>query len=216
MRSDPREANDLVEARKGDLGRYRKALGKVFGAPVLERATTPAIGGELLENIKSLGYAGTGDPLSELPNPLAPSDLPSPQSMAQEQVQNLKGLEMLSRGMHAQAQQIFERILRDNPENYFALDRLSNCLILQGKTNEAIAPLQKLLRDGPPWPGSYFNLGECLRVAGRTDEAVGAYVRAVELDPGQHLFREALVLLLRELGRDEEADRYAREPKDPR
>ncbi len=205
VRDDPGERLDLAAERADGMAAYFNAIAELASRPALAGERGPAPGEDLARQIRGLGYAGMGSPEAELPHPLAPTILPSPASMAGSASRSLRGLDLLNASRLAEAQAVFEGILKDNPRDYDALNRLANCFMRQNQPMKAIAPLRRFLRDRPLKAGPHFNLGVCLSVAGRNDEALAHMRRAIELDPGEAIFRRELAALLDRLGRRAEA-----------
>lgn len=208
LAQDPREERDRLAQLGGEAERYRRALADVAARPRLTAEESAPVDPELLADIRGLGYAAMGSTGEPLPEPLDPTDRPSPASRENEQVECMRALHLFDTGRHAEALPIFERIVAENPRNYFALDRLTNCLMVLERTAEAIEPLQRLLRDGPQWAASYYNLGLCLDQNGRGEEALAAYRRAVELQPSQEVFLRRLMRALKDAGRTAELEEY--------
>ena len=208
LRTDPAESVNRVA--ETDVRRYQRELELLAQRPALEAAGSPAgsagsIGPDMLADIRALGYASVGDIGRDIPNPLAPSDLPSPQSMREVYGDLLAGLAQSNAGNHAEAVRLFERVLVRNPKNFFALDSLAFSLIELERLVEAIGPLQRLLRDGPQKAGTYYNLAMCLAEGGRREESLAALQSAMNVDPGDPKIARRLVGLLKTEGRLEEA-----------
>ena len=201
---DPQERVDLAAERAHELERYQRALAELAALPRLAAGDAEAVDEALLQGIRDLGYAAAGVAGDVLPDPLDPTDRPSPASREAEQLECMRALHLFDTGRHAEALPVFQAIVAENPRNYFALDRLTNCLMSVGRAEEAIEPLRLLLREGPQWPASYYNLGLCLDLAGRPGEALEAYRRATELQPNQEVFLRRYVRSLKEAGRTEE------------
>jgi len=204
---DPGETRNLAGERPDEVRAYRRAISDVVGRPGLEADGTTIDDG-LLTELRGLGYAALGRSTAELPHPLAPSDRPSPQSMAASQAESLRGLQVFNSGDVSAAREIFERVLAGNPDNWFVLDLHAYCLMREGRHAEAIAPLRRILADGPERASTVFNLAVCLNVSGRRDEALETLLRVVELDPEHAEALAGVVELLEEEGRAEDALPY--------
>jgi len=209
LAADPGEASDLLEAGERDAARYRDAIAEVAGREPLE-ASGESLDAGALEDVRALGYAGIGADPESLPHPLAPSDLPSPQSRKDALARALSAMELVNAGRAREAEPLLVSVLEENPRNAFALDRLALARMHQGRFEEAIEPLQRMLADGPPWAFSHYNLGLCLVETGRRERALESLRTALALDPGIRSTVDALVESLRQRGRQEEADYYER------
>jgi len=200
---DPDETENVAAMAAAELERYRGAIAVLSERPAL--ASGGGVDAQLTDALGDLGYAATGGARSDVPAPLAPSDLPAPHERREALRRGLDAQELIDAGRPADAEELLRRVLAENPDNWFALDRLATSLIQQERPEEAIAPLQRLVSGGPQWAGSWFNLGLCLQSVDRLDEAFVAWRRAVELEPTQPLFPSYLADRLREAGREEEA-----------
>ncbi len=203
--ADPGEERDLLAAGRADPKPYRLALAEVSHAPRLA-AEEAGASAEMLADLRGLGYAGVDAPGHALPDPLAPSDRPSPQSKAREHYETLAALQRFNAGDVAGAQPILARIAAQNPRNVFVLDMLGYALMRLGRHEEALEPLEALLRERPERANSWANLGISLVEVGRAEEAEQALGRALELDPGHGAALRTLDRLLEEAGRGAEAD----------
>ncbi len=57
----------------------------------------------------------------------------------------------------------------------------------------------------PEYDQAWLNLGFCYERLNRPQDAVGAWQRAVEINPDSEAARHSLVVVLRDLGRSDEA-----------
>lgn len=210
---DPREERNLLRGPNGegipDGQRYRDAIAERAGRDALAAAPDEAIAPELVQALEKIGYFGTGGADGDrLPHPLAPTDRAAPRERTETFGGLLLAQEAINRQRWSDAESVLAAVLRDDPDNWFALDRYAVCLIEQGRAPEAIAPLKRLLRERREREDSHFNLAICLEVAGRVDEAIDHLTIAVELRPHDIRFLDTLIGLLEKEERDEAGARY--------
>jgi arylsulfatase A-like enzyme len=214
-RADPLETKDLVRERAGELEQYRGAIARLAEGPALD---VVEIGGdgETLAEIQALGYASAGEGAGELPHPLAPNTLPSPRSQASFFAQQARAQELAAAGKEAEAAAIYAEVLRDSPNNFFAMEELATCYLKLGRADEAIPVLTRLAHEGPQRGKYYLKLGLALVAARRFEDALAPLTRAVELTEGRPRYLDALREALAKLGREGEMaaieERY-RKPK---
>jgi Flp pilus assembly protein TadD len=168
--------------------RARAALREVAALPRLPAAHDRTVEDALRETIGGLGYTAAAAGGREVPDPAAPSALPSPAARHEEHRDVLRAMELLNLGLadparFAEAEGLLREVLRTNPKNWFARDRLAIALIQEQRFDEAIELLSRLLAEGPRWANSAFNLGVSLLEAGREDEAPRAFLTALAADP---------------------------------
>jgi arylsulfatase A-like enzyme len=207
--ADPGETRDLYAERPDEVARLRRALA-LFASLEALPATDERVEGGVLSDIESLGYAGGGEVAGGFPNPLEPSTRPAPRHAIGEQHAIQRARAQMNAGHPEQAATIVAAVLAKNPENWIALDLFALSLLRRERMAEARPAFERLLANGPQWPGSWHNLGLCRRATGDPEAAVQAFRRALEIDRGQSASRTELVALLRELGRDAEADEAER------
>lgn len=85
-------------------------------------------------------------------------------------------------GNAAEAESIAREILQKQPDDPRARQLFSYALILQGRGEEAVAPLERLLQYGPN-PMIETQLGMALSQAGRSDEALQRLAAATTRQP---------------------------------
>ena len=82
------------------------------------------------------------------------------------------------------AQRCFDAMLRQWPDDAYALASRAHVLAQAGRHEEALADARALVAAHPQRSaGDWFNLAYLLEATSRFDEAEGAFRRAVELDP---------------------------------
>jgi tetratricopeptide (TPR) repeat protein len=202
-RADPRELTDLASARAGALAPYRDSIARLADAPALASA---AVNGdaETLARIQALGYASSGESDGELPHPLAPNTLASPRSQASFFLKQARAKERLAQRDPAGAAEIYREVLRESPNNFFALEELGTLATELGKTDEAIPLLTRLAHEGPQRGRYYHKLGLALMAAKRFEDALVPLLHAAELTGGRPRYLEALRDAYARLGRAEE------------
>lgn len=175
---------------------HRARLREVLARPALEVGDDVTADAELLRSVQSLGYAAGGS-VDSFPDPLEPSSLPSPHSQVQ-QLRSCDAAEALfSIQRFADAAKAFERILKDNPRNSFALEYLGHCRFRLGDWPGARESFERALEHGPERAATLRALGFVLQRLNDKDAARARWTRAAELDPRdsetlQFLLQDAL------------------------
>ena len=206
--NDPGERLDLIEQRGAEVEAYRAAIGRVAALPALEPGDAEGIDTALLSDIRALGYAALEGTAAEIPHPLAPSTRPSPVTRTQELADTYEAMYLRDSGKIAEGTQILERIVAQNPQNFYAVDQLVQCLLNQQRFPEAAAQLQRMIQAGRSTSSNYYYLGGCLWILERHEESIRALEQAVELAPREPLYLQKLAQLLRQLDRTDEALEY--------
>jgi arylsulfatase A-like enzyme len=191
-RADPGEERDLAAERAGALPRYRKKIAEVAARPALPAATPETLDDALLADIRKLGYAGLGAVELEIPHPLADTGLPSPQAIAPLHAETLRAMALFLEKRYDEAGAILERVLREQPESYLAIERYAICLMHQGRHAEAIPWLERMLAARPWFASAWYNLGRCLAHEGRREDAIRALEEAVRREPEEPEYRREL------------------------
>jgi len=109
-------------------------------------------------------------------------------------------------GRQAQAEALFDEMLRRWPGDAYALASRSHVRAQLGRRDEAIADLQALVAAQPDRSAAYwFNLAYLLEDAGRYEAAEPAFRRALALDPKLDRAWYGLGLVLIRLQRADDA-----------
>ena len=78
----------------------------------------------------------------------------------------------------------------------------------RGRMKEAIALYERVLAARPNLAAAWFRLGEARRECGDVTGAIDAFRRTLEIEPSHARARATIVEALREVGNEEEAERY--------
>lgn len=109
-------------------------------------------------------------------------------------------------GRQAQAETVFDEMLRRWPQDAYALASRSHVRAQLGRRSQAIADLQTLVAAQPEGSAAYwFNLAYLLEEAGQYAEAEPVFRRALALDPKLDRAWYGLGLVLIRLQRPDEA-----------
>lgn len=90
--------------------------------------------------------------------------------------------------------------LEKNPDNWFAHSALSSALMLQGRSDAALAHIETALRLHPTNPQLHYNLANILLALGRSEEAIEGYRRALVIDPNHPKAHNNLAVAFQQAG----------------
>lgn len=109
-------------------------------------------------------------------------------------------------GRRERAEALFDRMLRERPNDAYALASRAHLLAQSGRRAAAIVDAQALVAAHPTRSAAdWFNLGYLLEEELRLDEADAAFRKALELDPKLDRAWYGLALALIRRGRYDEA-----------
>src|SRR5262245_18995031 len=86
-------------------------------------------------------------------------------------------------GQIAQAADLYERVVKENPRFFDALNLFGMFRLQQGRLPEAVSLLSKATRVNPAAAHAFNNLGIALAIMARYPEALAAFDRALAIDP---------------------------------
>ena len=211
LTADPAESRNLADARPEAIERSREAIRAVAARPRLHRSVDEETDPRLLAQIRRLGYAEGGAVEGTLPEPLEDRGLPSPRRGAREDNEFRRAEALVGTGKNlGESERVLREILRANPRHAMARDLLGRCLMLQGRTEEALGTLLEVLDQAPPWPQTHLNVAICLTQLGRVEDSLPYLRNALEIDPHHAKSLGNLAFALEELGRREEAAPHRR------
>lgn len=108
-------------------------------------------------------------------------------------------------GRLAEAEHVYQEVLRGDPANISALHYLGIVMIQMGQPEDAVVLINKALGRDPQNATMYNHLGEALRLLGRIEEALEQYEHAVQIDANMIEAHNNWGVALTQLGRFQEA-----------
>ncbi len=197
LRTDPAEAHNVFDVGRASARpsrgrraearpalRLEKTLRSILALPRITAAQTADA--EALAKLRSLGYIGAGAGSSEPPQ----RGLRDPKDGAALRERLTRGDLALRAHNAAEALPHFEAVLREDPENRFALIRSATALLSLDRAEEAVSRLETALRLDPQrgevralLAVAWTKRGTALGLSKKFNEAVDAFARAVELEP---------------------------------
>lgn len=108
-------------------------------------------------------------------------------------------------GAREESESLLRRALAIAPDNADAMNNLGALLTDSGRAGEAVALLEAVLARRPQNPASLFNLGRALSLDNQAEAALAAFDRALEQRPNWPDAVNSSALLLKNLGRIDEA-----------
>lgn len=205
--ADAGELSDLYATDDAHVQRAEAALRELWSRRAPPPPQDARFDGELLAQLRRLGYGTTGAPLSGMPSPLEESDRPAPRSRAGELALLWEADILANDGQLAPAEARLRAILAENPGHLEALDQLALVRMRSDDFAEAQALLERRLELGPERVDTWLNLGLSRERLGETDAALAALESAARIDLEAPGLREHLARVLRAAGRADEAMR---------
>lgn len=208
---EDRDETTNVIAQQPELARaYRELLTSHSARTRLqvERLDEDYLG--LLGQIERLGYAGADTDETGTPEPLEPSQLPSPHQRVAAYADFTRARKLMVEEQDmAEAAKLLARVVRGNPANHKAQFHLGMCLKDTNRFAEAIPAFRAVLQ----YPGgeripAELNLAVCYYNVGQKGLAIDHLRSALEETIGPPGAMELLIQLLEEDGRADEAGRY--------
>lgn len=202
---DPGETRDLAQSRAERLPHYQAHLRQLTARSTqlaLPMDESERADGRMLAPLRALGYAAAGDPTAELPEPLEDTGRPDPHERKQELNDCLRALSVHQAGRTSESVAILQGVLRDNPNNLYALNWLAGCLAEDGRRAEAIPVLLRLLEVGPENMVLHLNLAQCYDSQKQPRLAIRHYEKVLGFNPQHKAARKRLNALRRNAGQD--------------
>ena len=203
--------NRIHERTEDELGRYRDRLAALAALPRL-KPEAAAGGSDLAEGLSALGYVEvTSSGAGAMPDPLEPSELPSPHTRASELKRCDRVRTLILTAQEERAVEVLHEILAGNPRNAFALETLAEQLLKLGTPERAVPVYRELLELSEPRGSIHAGFGRALERTGELEAALEHYRLAVELVPEDTETMRLLAAGLDRLGRSDEAERWRSE-----
>ena len=203
LSADPGELRNVADERANDLDRYRQRMGELLARPRLN--VIRGDDGGRSEELASLGYASAGNSATSLPEPLEPSDRPSPFDSRWEQEAIDRASQLVFEGRNAEAVTVYKTIRQRHRGNPTVLGELAIALMRTQELGEAESVLRELLSMGSERAIDHLNLAVCRQKKGDLAGTEKHLRRALELNPKHAQGRAHLVSVLRSQGRLAEA-----------
>ncbi len=140
--------------------------------------------------------------MSKKPRPPGAATLPFP-TLAESAFQQAAAQHR--HGRLAEAERLYEQVLRDDPQHFDALHLLGVVALQTGRTQRGVELVQKAISLNGGVASAYNNLGNGLRDLRRFDEALARYDKAIALKPDCAEAYNNRGTAQKELGRLEEA-----------
>lgn len=196
---DPHERNDLW-TEDFERAVYMQAFDQLARLPALSLAPTAPLDPDRRRELEALGYTTTDHAADSFPAPGSTDGGPSPAESIEEAQALEDATAYFVRGRFDPAAERFEAILRANPLNRTAAERLIEIRLAQAEWQAALDLLRARAALPPESIAVHRDLARCLTELGRADEAQFHVRRALELFIELHEARGEL----------EEAARYRR------
>ncbi len=103
--------------------------------------------------------------------------------------------DLVRSGKHTEAEGMLRTALESDPGNYEAWKWLGICLLMEGRSQDALAALERAASGIQRDANLYYNLGVALQRLSRVDEARTAYSQALAANPDYTEAREALAAM---------------------
>ncbi len=195
LQLDPGETDNLLEGGARDVSSYLEAIEELSRRPRLVSGGEVELSPEQIRELNALGYAAAGTEVTELPDPLDPTDLLAPASQTELYAKSNYAAGLVAAGKHAEAVPILESIVIANPRDLNSLENLGAALVSLNRFAEAIYPLQAALKRGGDRQLSLICLGISYEKTGELEKSLLQFRRADELWPETKGVAEAIARL---------------------
>jgi arylsulfatase A-like enzyme len=205
---DPGEERDRAAEEPGEVRRRQLEIRRLADAPRLATGGGE-IGEDVLDALRGLGYLQATGAASEWPDLLASDGRTVPEQRAELLRLMQRATRVFAQGSPERAAHLLDKVLDQDPGNYWALEHLALCQRQLGHPERAARTLERLLAIGPQRSSWWHGLGLNRKDLGQRTQAIEAFERAVELSTGRTRASELreLIPLLQAEGRTEEAGR---------
>ncbi len=116
-----------------------------------------------------------------------------------------EAIQLHQSGAYADAEKLYQRVLKTSPMHPDALHLFGLLLMQSGRPKESIPYLDKACKANPSIADYHNSLGEAYRNAGQLAEAQRSYQTALQRNPRHHMVYNNLALTLSQLGDQEGA-----------
>jgi len=202
---DPAEKRNLLAEGRIDPAPYLEALRALEARPRLAAGGSVELTPQQLAELNALGYAAaaSGGDATDLPDPLDPSDLPSPASQAEVYAKSNMATGLLAAGRSEEGLRLLREVVAENPNDLNALESLGAELVRREQFAEALGPLEQVVARTPDRHLTRVSLGIAHGQLGNYEQSLLHFRRAAELQPAGAATSSALEFVEGELARQQ-------------
>lgn len=164
------EELDGADGQPASVERAKRAIRAVLDAPALPRGRLSG-SSRAQAAVAALGYGSAGELEPEYPDPLAPTELASPDERLEEYRTFVAAQSLHQTGKRAEAAEKLEQIVESNPRSVHALDELAQTLVELERWPRAIEVLQSRLQYSPDRISTHQLLVQCFTATGAEAQA---------------------------------------------
>jgi tetratricopeptide (TPR) repeat protein len=178
---DPGETRNLIDGRRPEASRLKRALARVEAGFVRREAARPEADPQLAAALRSLGYLSGASGSGRRDRPAAGAIDPKDGIALLADFD--RGKELLAAGRFAEAAALLSGLVGKNPGNVPFLTQLARAQMGAGAGEAAIATYRRAVGINPGLDFLHLNLAQALRQLGRAGEAKREFALALELNP---------------------------------
>jgi choline-sulfatase len=180
LRRDPGELHNVLALQPAEADQLQKQIWAIAGSQArTEKVSTVPVEEQTRQELESLGYVSGGSP-HEIQ---LGSDAPDPKDRIGFLHAMHRAEELLNARDYAQAAQVMEQGLRQDPDNPVAHVYLAMALERSGRTERAIAVYEDAIDRKVFTDMVYSRLGKLYLRIGKLGEAVDAMSHAAQINP---------------------------------
>jgi len=196
--ADPEESGDLARQHPRTVEPWKKRLEELLAT--MGESLTPQVKAENVlsaeqrAQLESLGY------VSGAAGGQVKADLPDPRAMTAVAQTLHRSVQMIQQGRCAEALPDLQKIVKQDPHNFPALQLAGQCVRDAGRESDALALFQRAAKENELSAVPLANMGGSYLALGKRDDAERMFRQALALDPTQPESATNLARLLRERG----------------
>lgn len=192
LADDPQETNNLGPAQPGRVSAMREELRKIIAEsppPPAARATPRTLGGNELEALQALGYAGGGEEQArdELADKTELDDFEPQGDDPHEQAELIRALIVASAyrmdGKYDEAVKVYLRLLTADPDSTLVNRQYAECLVRMGRPADALEPYRVVRKNEPDDVAAVLAYADALAKSGDKAQAEATYRDLLEQHP---------------------------------
>lgn len=198
LEADPGERKNLVESHPDVASDMLNLLKQRYAKMIPGQATAVALNEAQRRGLESLGYVASAE-LPEIDEFLTPG-LPDPKDRLEEREQIRTAQGLISRGQHAAAAALLEKVLEQSPNASWVHHALATCYVAMHRMQDARRELEKTIELSPTNWVALSGLGNIRVALGQYEEAVKVLRAAEALNGDDAQIQSKLGVALKKLG----------------